>query len=92
MAEMEFRFLTDRLTGPLTIAYCGAKYGLNENIHIKNVKEQFTVHIVGSNINEMLGIIKWEYLLHRLPKLQTLHLIFIGEKFYLCCLISRNFL
>ena len=92
MAEMEFRFLTDRLTGPLTIAYCGAKYGLNENIHIKNVKEQFTVHIVGSNINEMLGIIKWEYLLHRLPKLQTLHLIFIGEKFYLFCLISRNFL
>ena len=78
MAEMEFRFLTDRLTGPLTIAYCGAKYGLNENIHIKNVKERFTVHIVGSNINEMLGIIKWEYLLHRLPNLQTLHLIFIG--------------
>ena len=78
MAEMEFRFLTDRLTGPLTIAYCGAKYGLNENIHIKNVKEQFTLHIVGSNINEMLGIIKWEYLLHRLPNLQTLHLVFIG--------------
>ena len=46
---------------------------------IENVTE-LTVHIVGSNVIEMLGIIKWEYIVHRLPKLKTLHLVFIGEQ------------
>jgi len=76
-AEMEFRFLSDRLSGPLTILYGANKYGLSQGKRIENVTE-LTVHIVGSNVIEMLGIIKWEYIVHRLPKLKTLHLVFIG--------------
>lgn len=71
LAEMEFRFLSDRLSGPLTILHCLKEFSSTENTDLK-------IHIVGSNVIEMLGIIKWEYLLHRLPKLNTLHLVFIG--------------
>lgn len=65
LAEMEFRFLTDRLTGPLTIVYAGSKFGrLANGLKIQDADE-LVVHIVGSNIIEMLGIIKWEYIIHR---------------------------
>lgn len=37
-------------------------------------------HIVGANVMEMLGIIKWEYVMHRLPKCQTLRCVFIGPE------------
>ena len=37
-----------------------------------------TAHIVGSNIMEMLGIIKWEYVLHRLPAVKMFRIVFIG--------------
>ena len=77
LAEMEFRFLSDRLSGPMTIIYAGSKFGLKNGLKIQDVNE-LTVHIVGSNIVEMLGIIKWEYIMHRLPKLNVLHLVFIG--------------
>ena len=77
LAEMEFRFLSDRLSGPMTIIYAGSTFGLKNGLKIQEMQE-FTVHIVGSNIVEMLGIIKWEYILHRLPKLNLLHLVFIG--------------
>merc|ERR1712018_168615 len=76
-AEMEFRFVSDRLTGPLTILHCADKYGLTENKSVQDVT-QLCIHIVGSNVIEMLGIIKWEYIIHRLPKLLKLHLVFIG--------------
>ena len=75
--EMEFRFLSDRLSGPLTILSSISKYGLAQN-KILESQTSLTVHIVGSNVIEMLGIIKWEYILHKLPKLNNLHLVFIG--------------
>ena len=62
--------------------FLGSKYGLSKNTHIKDFKE-LTIHIAGSNIVEMLGIIKWEYLIHRLPNLTKLHLVFIGKCFLL---------
>ena len=77
-AEMEFRFLCDRLTGPLTILHSADKYGLAKGKRLQDATE-LRVHIVGSNIIEMLGIIKWEYIVHRLPKLMNLHLVFIGK-------------
>ena len=58
--EMEVRFLTDRLSGPLTLLHAACQ-GLKR---VGDLSE-LTVHIVGANIVEMLGIIKWEYLLHR---------------------------
>ncbi len=77
LAEMEFRFLSDRLTGPLTILHAADKFGLAKGVKIQNVS-CFTVHVVGANIVEMLGIIKWEYIAHRLPKLTKLKIVFIG--------------
>ena len=77
LAEMEFRFLSDRLSSPLTVVYCASKYGLARGQKVEDLTE-LTVHIAGSNIVEMLGIIKWEYIMHRLPKLAKLHLVFIG--------------
>ena len=38
------------------------------------------VHIVGANVNEMLGIIKWQYLAHRLPALEKCRIVFIGPE------------
>lgn len=73
LAEMEFRFLSERLSGPMTIVHSLIKYaqGLDQ-------AEDLTIHIVGSSVIEMLGIIKWEYIVHRLPKLSKLRLVFIG--------------
>ena len=58
LSEMEFRFLSDRLSSPLTLLFAGSKYGLH-NKRIETVQE-LNIHIVGSNVMEMLGIIKWE--------------------------------
>ena len=58
LPEMEFRFLSDRLSSPLSLLFAGSKYGLN-NKRIETVRE-LNIHIVGSNVMEMLGIIKWE--------------------------------
>ena len=77
-AEMEFRFLSDRLTGPLTILHGANKYGLADGKSVQKAKD-LCIHIVGSNVIEMLGIIKWEYIVHRLPNLVNLHLVFIGK-------------
>ena len=41
---------------------------------------ELVIHIAGSNTVEMLGIIKWEYLAHRLPNLESLRLVFIGPE------------
>lgn len=75
LEEMEFRFLSDRLSGPLTIVYAVGKYGLSRQIETYH---ELTVHVVGSNVIEMLGIIKWEYLGHRLPGVGRLRFVFVG--------------
>ena len=41
-------------------------------------KASLTLHIVGANIYEVMGIIKWEYLAHRLPTLKNLTMAFVG--------------
>ena len=35
---------------------------------------------MGANIYEIIGIIKWEYLAHRLPALMDLQLVFVGPE------------
>ena len=70
--EMEFRFLTNSLSSPLTLLH-GLLSGSKGSL-----KEDLVVHIAGSDVIEMLGIIKWEYILHRLPKVKSLRIVFIG--------------
>ena len=38
------------------------------------------MHVVGASIIEMMGLIKWEYLAHRLPALKSLTYVFIGPE------------
>ena len=49
MIEMEFRFLSDRLSGPLTILHAASKYGLGSGKSLEKA-ESLVIHIVGSNI------------------------------------------
>jgi len=79
--EMDFRFLTDRLSGPLTILYgcLSTNQPLASGVTITEARD-LTVHIVGCNVVEMLGIIKWEYLLHRLPQLENYRVVFVGPE------------
>jgi len=78
--EMEFRFLSDRLSGSLTIV--SACLGLEEMANGVGIGacRDLTIHIVGANVVEMLGIIKWEYLTHRLPALENCRIVFIGPE------------
>lgn len=76
--EMERRFLSDRLSGPLTILHAAQKHGLSPSSGAISTAERVTVHVVGANVVEMLGIIKWEFIGHRLPACEDLRLVFIG--------------
>ena len=79
LREMERRFLSDRLTGPMTLLYVAQLCKLANGVSI-NQKKELVIHIAGSNTVEMLGIIKWEYLAHRLPQLESMRLVFIGPE------------
>jgi len=41
-------------------------------------KEGLVIHIAGASTYEMMGLIKWEYLIHRLPDVKTIHFSFVG--------------
>ena len=79
MAALERRFLSDRLSGPLTIVHSLNRYGLAGGKASSRCPD-LTVHVVGANIMEMLGIIKWELVAHRLPALKSLRLVFVGPE------------
>jgi splicing suppressor protein 51 len=70
--EMEFRFLTNSLSHPLTLLH-GFLTGSGDS-----KKDNLVFHVAGSDVIEMLGIIKWEYILHRLPSVKSLRVIFVG--------------
>merc|ERR1711874_621568 len=55
------------------------KFGLAEGLKLSDARS-LTVHIVGASLYEVMGIIKWEYLAHRIPHLTQLVLIFIGPE------------
>ena len=73
--ELEFAFLTNQLSGVFTLLDIGHKF-----LSDFGTKSSLTVHIAGANINEMMGIIKWEVLAHRLPALRSFYVIFVGPE------------
>eukprot|EP00094_Tigriopus_californicus_P007565 TCALIF_07284-PA protein Name:"Similar to Mss51 Putative protein MSS51 homolog, mitochondrial (Mus musculus)" AED:0.14 eAED:0.19 QI:0/0/0/0.6/0.75/0.8/5/0/441 len=77
--QIRMRFLTDRLSGPMTLLYGMEKTSVRGGKTLPDV-EELTIHIVGSNVVEMVGIIRWEYVLHQVPKCSRLHVIFIGPE------------
>lgn len=73
--ELDYAFLTNQLSGPLTLLDIGHK-------HVSNfgTRDSLTINIAGANVYEVMGLIKWEYLAHRLPALKELALNFIGPE------------
>jgi len=72
---MDFALLTNLLTGPLTVLDIGHKF-----IPSFSTKNSLTVHVVGANFFEMVAMLKWEYLAHRLPALNRLDYAFVGPE------------
>jgi len=73
--ELDYCFLTFQLSGPLTILNTMAKF----RSHLTK-KKNLEIHIVGAAMFEILGLIKWEYLLHRLPDVETINFHFVGPQ------------
>jgi len=73
--ETDWVFLTNHLSGPLTLLD-------QAHIYLEGLetRKSLEVHVAGAGIYEMMGIIKWEYLAHRLPNLKRLQITFIGPE------------
>merc|ERR1719186_1252568 len=72
---MDFASLTNQLSGPLTLLDIGYKFIPNFS-----TRKHLTIHLAGSSMFEMLGMIEWEYLAHRLPALDRLDFAFVGPE------------
>ena len=68
---LHLKFLSDRLSGPLTLYHVMKSFGLKRGDHISD-RGELVIHIVGAALQEMVGIKKWEFLHHRLPKCHRL--------------------
>ena len=53
--ELEFCFLTNQLTGPLTLLDCLERFQPE-----LASRESLVIHVAGASLFEMIGIIKWE--------------------------------
>ena len=60
VSESELRRLSLTYTCPTTVLWGAQVAGLS-----LATMTSLVVHVVGANVTEMMGLIKWEYLLHR---------------------------
>ena len=72
---MDFTLLTNLLTGPLTVLDIG-----HNLVPDFSTKKNLTVHFSGASYFEMVAMLKWEYLAHRLPALDRLEYAFVGPE------------
>ena len=72
---MDFTLLTNLLTGPLTVLDIG--HNLVPDL---STKKDLTVHFAGASYFEMVAMLKWKYLAHRLPALDRLDYAFAGPE------------
>jgi splicing suppressor protein 51 len=70
---IEVALLSELLTCPLTLLYALEKLRTS-------VKKNVVVHVVGAGAFECTFIKKWEIILHCLPQLSCLDIIFIGPE------------
>ena len=71
---LEAKFLSDFLSGPLTLLHIGSKF-----LPDFSRRKSLEIHIVGASDYEADGCdVKWEHLAHRLPALRSLLFKFIG--------------
>lgn len=75
--------LTERISYPLSLLYALENIGIGMDKKDVGSVDELRVHIVGAmSIRELLGIIRWEYLLHRLPNMTKLHVVFVGPELF----------
>jgi len=79
LQELEFAFLTNQLSGPLTLLQAADRFGLAGGLKLSDART-LTIHIAGAALYEVIGIIKWEFIAHRLPTCTQLYLVFIGPE------------
>lgn len=87
-ATLDSVFQSERLTFPLSVLF--ALQRLAGTNHASRVdlatRRTLTIHVIGAKVLvECVGVIKWELLLHRLPALQRLHLVFVGPELFEGC-------
>jgi len=81
--ESELRYLTFLYTCPLSVLYGVEQAGLSSGP--VEEAESLTIHLVGARLAEMRHLVGWEIIALRLPKLKSLHIVFIGDE------VSFNF-
>jgi len=77
--DSELRYITFLYTCPLTVLYGVEQAGLADGMPIEEAKS-LTIHLVGARTAELRHLVGWEIVGLRLPKLQKLHIIFIGDE------------
>jgi hypothetical protein len=55
-------------------------HGLSSSSKSFSEREELVIHVAGANVVDMIGIIKWEFLHHRLPKCAVLRYVFVGPE------------
>lgn len=71
--------LSDRLSFPLSLLYALQHLEIGPSKEVISQVSELNVHVVGAVGNvECLWRNRWEYMVHRLPALKKLHIVFIG--------------
>ena len=77
--------VSERLSYPLSLMYAIESIPLGSQKKYLGDLEQLFIHVVGAtSYTELMGIIKWEYFAHRLPKLKLLYITFVGPDLFSC--------
>ncbi|KAF2357726.1 Zinc finger MYND-type, partial [Trinorchestia longiramus] len=75
--------ITERLSYPLSLLYALQNISLGPENTVLHEITELKLHVVGAkSFSELLGIIRWEYMAHRLPRLGQLRIVFIGPELF----------
>lgn len=75
---------SEKLTFPMTLLSALEKIGIGLSGKAINSVTSLNIHVVGAeSTKELAALSSWEYLLHRLPLLKELKVVFIGPDLFL---------
>ncbi|CAL4071950.1 unnamed protein product, partial [Meganyctiphanes norvegica] len=75
---------SEKLTFPLTLLSALEKIGIGPSKTAVKTIKSLNIHITGAeSTKELASLSSWEYLLHRLPLLKELRVVFIGPDLFL---------
>ncbi|XP_071547653.1 putative protein MSS51 homolog, mitochondrial isoform X2 [Panulirus ornatus] len=78
-----YAVMSERLSYPLSLLYALQQLEVGPYKQAVSELSELKIHVVGAeSTKELLGIIRWEYLVHRLPALMKLHMVFVGPELF----------